>query len=51
MGKLIFAHIRDQSGQMQIALSKKAMDEDAWALAKLLDLGGLTIAGGMSFRF
>ena len=29
MGKLIFAHLRDQSGQMQIALRKNALDETA----------------------
>jgi len=46
MGKLIFAHIRDQSGQMQIALSKKALDEGTWALAKLLDLGDIVAAAG-----
>ncbi|MBL7219664.1 MAG: lysine--tRNA ligase [Phycisphaerae bacterium] len=46
MGKLIFAHIRDQSGQMQIALSKKALDEDTWALAKLLDLGDIIAVAG-----
>jgi lysyl-tRNA synthetase class 2 len=41
MGKMIFAHVRDQSGQMQIALRKNALDETGWALAKLLDLGDL----------
>ena len=46
MGKLIFAHIRDQSGQMQIALSKKALDEQAWDLAKLLDLGDIIAVSG-----
>ncbi|MDP6544349.1 MAG: lysine--tRNA ligase [Phycisphaerae bacterium] len=46
MGKLIFAHIRDQSGSMQIALSKKALDEDTWALAKLLDLGDIVAVAG-----
>jgi len=46
MGKLIFAHIRDQSGQMQIALSKKALDEQTWDLAKLLDLGDIIAVSG-----
>jgi lysyl-tRNA synthetase, class II len=46
MGKLIFAHVRDQSGQMQIALSKKAMDEASWDLAKLLDLGDIIAVSG-----
>ena len=46
MGKMIFAHVRDQSGQMQIALRKNALDERGWALAKLLDLGDLVAAAG-----
>ena len=47
MGKMIFAHLRDQSGQMQIALRKNALDETSWALAKLLDLGDLVAAAGL----
>ena len=46
MGKMIFAHIRDESGQMQIALRKNALDEKAWALAKLLDLGDIIAVEG-----
>ncbi|MDP6636220.1 MAG: lysine--tRNA ligase [Phycisphaerae bacterium] len=46
MGKLIFAHIRDQSGQMQIALSKKDLDEETWELASLLDLGDIVAVAG-----
>ncbi len=46
MGKLIFAHIRDQGGQMQICLRKNALDERSWQLAKLLDLGDLVAAAG-----
>ena len=46
MGKLIFAHIRDQSGQMQIALSKKDLDEETWELASLLDLGDIVAVSG-----
>ena len=46
MGKLIFAHIRDESGQMQIAFRKNALDETSWALAKLLDLGDIVAASG-----
>ncbi|MCJ7545150.1 MAG: lysine--tRNA ligase [Phycisphaerae bacterium] len=46
MGKMIFAHLRDQSGQMQIALRTDALDERAWALAKLLDLGDIVAAAG-----
>ncbi|MCE5278091.1 MAG: lysine--tRNA ligase [Planctomycetaceae bacterium] len=46
MGKMIFAHLRDQSGQMQIALRKNDLDEKSWALAKLLDLGDIVAAAG-----
>ena len=46
MGKLIFAHIRDQSGQMQFALSKKEVDEETWELASLLDLGDIVALAG-----
>lgn len=41
MGKMTFATIRDSSGQMQIALRKNAVDETAWSLNKLLDLGDI----------
>jgi lysyl-tRNA synthetase class 2 len=46
MGKMIFAHIRDGGGQMQIALRKNALDETAWAVAKLLDLGDIVGVAG-----
>ena len=47
MGNLIFAHLRDGSGQMQVGFSKKALDETAWKLAKqLLDLGDLVGVAG-----
>jgi len=46
MGKLIFAHLRDQTGQIQIALRKDALDETSWRLAKLLDLGDIVAAAG-----
>ena len=46
MGKMMFAHLRDQSGQMQIALRKNAMDEATWDLAKLLDLGDIIAVAG-----
>ncbi len=39
MGKMIFAHLRDETGQIQIAFRKNALDETGWKLAKLLDLG------------
>jgi len=50
MGKLIFAHIRDESGQMQIALRKNALDETSWKLAALLDLGDIVAVSGVLQR-
>ncbi len=47
MGKMIFAHVRDMNGQMQIALRKNALDETAWQLAKLLDLGDIVGVSGL----
>ncbi len=46
MGKLIFAHIRDETGSMQICLRKNALDETGWSLANLLDLGDIVAAAG-----
>lgn len=50
MGKMIFAHIRDQSGQIQIALRKNDLDETAWKLTKLLDLGDIIAVAGPMHR-
>lgn len=41
MGKMIFAHIRDSSGKIQIALRRDDFDEPGWKLCKLLDLGDI----------
>ena len=46
MGKMIFAHVRDETAQMQIALRKNALDETGWQLAKLLDLGDIIAVAG-----
>ncbi|KPK85530.1 MAG: lysyl-tRNA synthetase [Phycisphaerae bacterium SM23_33] len=46
MGKLVFAHIRDESGAMQICLRRDGLDQTAWSLAKLLDLGDIVAAEG-----
>ena len=53
MGKMMFCHLRDSSGQMQICLRKdtpgklpKGLEETPWALAKLLDLGDLVAVAG-----
>ncbi len=47
MGKMIFAHVQDQTGRMQIAFRKNALDETGWALAKLLDLGDIIGVEGL----
>jgi len=46
MGKLIFAHLRDKTGDLQIALRRDELDEPAWKLARLLDLGDIVAAAG-----
>ena len=38
-GKLIFSHISDWTGRLQIAFNKKGLPEEAWQRTKLLDLG------------
>ncbi|MCD6364414.1 MAG: lysine--tRNA ligase [Planctomycetes bacterium] len=50
MGKLIFAHLRGQNAQMQIALSKQALDDKGWKLASLLDLGDIIAVAGPLHR-
>ena len=57
MGKMIFAHIRDQTGRMQICLRKdqparppKGLEGRDWDLAKLLDLGDIVGASGPLMR-
>ena len=40
-GRLIFANIRDWSGQIQIYIGKKQVGDRNWALAQCLDLGDL----------
>ncbi len=47
MGKMMFAHVRDGAGQMQVAFRKNALDETGWQLAKLLDLGDIVGVSGL----
>ena len=48
-GNLIFLTVRDRSGEIQYALSKKAV-KDGWKVAKLLDLGDIVGATGQLGR-
>ena len=46
MGKLTFATLRDESGDLQVALDKKRLDETAWKINELLDLGDQIVVEG-----
>ena len=46
MGKLSFLTLRDESGDLQIALDKKRLDETAWQVNGLLDLGDQIVVEG-----
>jgi len=46
IGKLVFITLRDATGDLQIAVSKKAVDDPTFKLAKLADLGDIVIAAG-----
>ncbi|GAB5497663.1 MAG: lysine--tRNA ligase [Phycisphaerales bacterium] len=45
-GKLIWLNLRDESGDLQIAVSKRDCDESGFAAAKLLDNADIVIAEG-----
>ncbi|MEX2560572.1 MAG: lysine--tRNA ligase [Pirellulales bacterium] len=45
-GKLIFADIRDASGQVQLFIGRGQVGEQAWAVAECLDLGDIVGADG-----
>ena len=45
-GSLIFMTLRDHSGDLQIALSKKQIDPNSFKLARLTDLGDIVVARG-----
>ena len=45
-GKLVFLKLRDASGDLQVAVSKAAVDEKSFQLAKLADLGDIAVATG-----
>jgi len=39
--KMVFAHIQDWTGQIQVLLSKRDVGEQGWAVVQCLDLGDL----------
>jgi lysyl-tRNA synthetase class 2 len=49
-GKLIFADIRDWTGKIQLAIGKKQVGEEAWALVECLDLGDIIGVDGQLLR-
>jgi len=46
MGNLIFMNLRDQSGDLQLAVSKKLVGPDAFKVAKLVELSDIVTAQG-----
>ena len=46
MGRLIFVSIRDATGDIQLAVSKKTVSAEAFKIAKLADLGDIVVARG-----
>ncbi len=46
MGNLIFITVRDASGDIQLAVSKKAIDRPSFNIAKMADLGDIVICAG-----
>ena len=46
MGKLSFLTIRDETGDVQVAFDKKRLDERAWQVNNLLDLGDQIVVEG-----
>ena len=46
IGRLVFMTVRDGTGDLQLAVSKKAVGEATFKLAKLTDLGDIVVAAG-----
>ncbi len=46
MGKLVFLRLRDDSGEIQVAIDKRRVDELSWNITRLLDLADQIVAEG-----
>lgn len=46
IGKLIFMTLRDATGDLQVAASKTALGDQAFKVAKIVDLGDIVVASG-----
>jgi lysyl-tRNA synthetase class 2 len=46
MGKLSFLTLRDESGDLQIAIDRRRVDDKSWEIRNLLDLGDLIVIEG-----
>src|SRR5438477_6012896 len=46
MGKLSFLTLRDESGDLQVALDKKRLGEIGWQIRDLIDLGDVIVVEG-----
>jgi lysyl-tRNA synthetase class 2 len=46
MGKLVFIVLRDDTGDLQISLSKSSIDEKSFKIASKLDYGDIVVAEG-----
>jgi len=46
MGKLVFLFLRDESGDLQVSVSKAAVEANAFELAKAADYGDILVAEG-----
>ena len=46
MGKLSFLTIRDETGDLQIAIDRRRVDDTSWTIRDNLDLGDLIVAAG-----
>src|SRR5438105_15831644 len=46
MGKLSFLTIRDETGDLQVAIDRKRVDDRSWEVRGLIDLGDLIVVEG-----